>query len=201
MSALPVMPMSISQQGPVIQLVLYQVTILIPQTSNVIVYTECSIFQLIILFLACSESCATCTGPNQNDCTSCDAGLYLSINTCVDECPSGTFPDDTSQSCEGCSSFLLKQEELKFFFIDCNAECLMCSGPLNTDCMSCDTTGPTPFLYNSKCYTTCPDGTYPNAADSKCYRITIFHFSRIFNDGVVSSLLWELCYMYWPKPK
>ena len=63
---------------------------------------------MMVLFLACFEGCATCTGPTPNDCTSCDSGLYLTNNTCVDECPSGTFPDDTSQSCEGCSSFLLK---------------------------------------------------------------------------------------------
>ena len=68
---------------------------------------------------------------------------------------------------------------MNYFFIACNAECLTCSGPLNTNCASCDTTGETPFLYQSTCYTTCPNGTYPNTTDFKCYRkYRIFHFSE-----------------------
>ena len=177
-SVLPAMPMSIYQKGPVQRLVYHHQIILISQTSIVIVL-KLSIFQLLILFIACSDICATCDGPTPNDCTSCNTGLYLSIiNTCENNCPSGTFPDDTSQSCQGNSSLVLLM--INYFFIVCDTTCLTCSGPLSANCTSCDTADQTPFLYNSKCYTTCPDGTYPNTPDSKCYRIyRIFPFSEV----------------------
>ena len=148
----------------------------------------------MVLFLACSGSCATCTGPNQNDCISCNSGLYLSINTCVDNCPSGTYLDTSSQSCQGNSSLLLLM--INYFFIACDTTCQTCSGSSNTDCTSCKPSGQPSFLYNSRCYTSCPDGTYPDTTDFKCYRIyRIFHFSRNFNDSILPSMFREVRYL------
>ena len=147
--------------------------ILIPQISNAIVYIEYFISQeilTILFFLACFERCATCNGPSQNDCVSCNSGFYKYLDTtCVGECPAGTFLDTSSQSCQGNSSLLLLM--INYFFIACDTTCQTCSGPLNTNCVSCDTAGQTPFLHNSMCYPPCSDGTYLNATDFKCYRI------------------------------
>ena len=55
-----------------------------------------------MLFSACTDPCASCTGPNTDDCTACnDISLYLDESTCVAACPVGKFANINSQKCEG----------------------------------------------------------------------------------------------------
>ncbi|EAR95046.2 TNFR/NGFR cysteine-rich region family protein (macronuclear) [Tetrahymena thermophila SB210] len=72
--------------------------------------------------LVCDSTCATCSGPNQNNCLSCSGSKYLDLSTnqCVTQCPSGTFNDNSNNKCS-----------------PCNTDCKTCSGPNNNQCLSC----------------------------------------------------------------
>lgn len=67
---------------------------------------------------ACDSSCATCTGPNSNQCVTCPANRFQNgnecpaicpigffgrsgDNVCVTNCPSGTFKRNTDRTCAG----------------------------------------------------------------------------------------------------
>ncbi|XP_062399560.1 proprotein convertase subtilisin/kexin type 5-like isoform X2 [Sardina pilchardus] len=55
--------------------------------------------------LPCSSDCATCSGPEANQCDTCDSGRFLSRHQqCVRRCPAGSFGNETSRRCEECVS-------------------------------------------------------------------------------------------------
>ena len=70
----------------------------------------------------CQSPCATCFGPDSDDCLTCVDGTYLysSNNTCLESCGVGYFGNSTTLKC-----------------VECYVSCLECSGPLTTDCLSC----------------------------------------------------------------
>eukprot|EP00049_Salpingoeca_infusionum_P005502 m.92811 g.92811 ORF g.92811 m.92811 type:complete len:2840 (+) comp12991_c0_seq1:76-8595(+) len=99
---------------------------------------------------ACHPTCATCTGPNANQCKSCTDGLNLRGTTCVNECPDGEY--DAGTSCASCS-----------------ASCATCFGPGDSHCLSC--TGSTALDTSSaSCVATCPSGTFKNG--NRCDKCT-----------------------------
>jgi hypothetical protein len=69
--------------------------------------------------LICHPTCATCTGPGSNECTTCNSNAVLvSQMTCY--CIRGYYFDGTISSCSACHS-----------------SCFTCRGPLSTECLSC----------------------------------------------------------------
>ena len=51
-------------------------------------------------------SCATCTTIGSSNCTSCNSGYFLFPNiggSCLSSCPSGYWPDNTTNNCQSCS--------------------------------------------------------------------------------------------------
>lgn len=75
--------------------------------------------------LPCHYSCASCNGPNPNNCLTCDisppvgTNRYLTNGQCP--CVSGYYDSADSGSC-----------------LTCHYSCFTCNGPSNTNCMSCN---------------------------------------------------------------
>ena len=89
---------------------------------------------------SCDTTCLTCSGPNNNECTSCNTasatnGVLLN-NYCVASCPSGY--TTVSGVCTACTS-----------------PCLTCTVAA-TQCVTCIAGD---YLYNAKCYSSCPSTT------------------------------------------
>ena len=89
----------------------------------------------------CVAPCSTCT--SVSFCLSC-ATNYLTNNTCVvaSLCPSGTYANLTSLTCDACS-----------------ANCSTCSS-VSSNCTSCIS----PYFYfNGSCINSCPSGMFQNS--------------------------------------
>jgi hypothetical protein len=85
----------------------------------------------------CTSPCASCYGPNSNECLSCLSG-YLYDGQCVSVCPQGTFI--YGSYCERCPF-----------------GCQVCSN--STICYSCT---PGYFFSQFSCKRLCPSGTFPS---------------------------------------
>ncbi|KAK7135464.1 hypothetical protein R3I94_014205 [Phoxinus phoxinus] len=72
--------------------------------------------------MSCHSDCATCDGPDEDDCTSCSNGYlmtYVRYNgKCLYRCPSETY---------------LEGAECR----ECDKSCLTCSGPHPSSCLTC----------------------------------------------------------------
>ncbi|EAS00824.2 zinc finger lsd1 subclass family protein (macronuclear) [Tetrahymena thermophila SB210] len=132
----------------------------------------------------CDSSCLTCFGGSNNNCQTCNAGVFLYQNQCLASCPSNTFVSGNPQTmiCKQC--------------LKCDAGCLTCKGPLSTNCLACQT-GKYLFQDNScqtcnpKCQSckgnqptdclTCPSGKYM-FADNSCNNCDTLN--RFYIDGL-----------------
>ncbi|KCV69782.1 hypothetical protein H696_03227 [Fonticula alba] len=95
---------------------------------------------------ACDISCATCTGPDADQCDSCPPGLGLApvvaglAGACVSGCPAGHYRDPVSGGCA-----------------PCDAACAACNGPSDQDCWSCPP-GLADVLQDGACVLACAGG-------------------------------------------
>ncbi|KAL4499150.1 hypothetical protein ABPG72_017052 [Tetrahymena utriculariae] len=104
----------------------------------------------------CDTSCLTCSAGANNNCLTCNIGIYFYQNQCLVNCPSSTFVNGVN-----CAN--------------CDNSCLTCSGSSNSQCLSCAspnyllTSGPKKctscsaslFLHiDGSCVTQCPNGFY-----------------------------------------
>ena len=87
----------------------------------------------------CDDSCATCNGPNTDDCTSCEPGFVLvngECKQCHDNCL--TCSGVTDHDCLSCNSpLVLKDGECVDPPIPCDDSCLTCSGSAANECVTC----------------------------------------------------------------
>lgn len=91
----------------------------------------------------CTNGCSECT--NQVDqCTACSAEEYLYDGNCEDNCPKGTFKEESPKACYKCTD-----------------NCNVCKD--KTTCKTCDEGF---FLYNGACQTSCHETTF--AQGSEC---------------------------------
>lgn len=94
----------------------------------------------------CHPSCRSCMGGRADQCTSCDSigmNAYQYHGQCVLSCPVGSYSDE-NRVCH-----------------DCSARCKTCSGPLATDCLSCEP--------NACMRTSCPEGVvFPVLDGGQC---------------------------------
>ena len=88
--------------------------------------------------LQCHESCATCNGPEPDQCLSCAPSRVLKQGTCVDSCPTGQIMVDNS-------------------CVDCDSSCASCTGVTDAECLSCKTGS---YLDNHSCVSSCRHGTF-----------------------------------------
>ncbi|CAG0895477.1 unnamed protein product [Darwinula stevensoni] len=96
---------------------------------------------------ACHESCASCTGPNLNQCLACTQNLFyiLDLSLCVSMCPEGYLQEEATKHC-----------------ITCEPHCASCAGSPN-HCIHCDHHL---FLLNHTCVPTCPLGYFETSYHS-----------------------------------
>ena len=96
----------------------------------------------------CPISCWTCT--NNTICTSCK--YILPNGNCGSTCGDNFYANST-KNC-----------------LSCDPQCLLCNGPTNADCLSCQPVYYAYYLPSGKasCFMTCPDGTYGVASTKKC---------------------------------
>ncbi|EAR93924.2 zinc finger LSD1 subclass family protein (macronuclear) [Tetrahymena thermophila SB210] len=85
----------------------------------------------------CYLTCSSCSGPDQNNCTSCKNGGYLYNGICSVSQPNKTYCDD-KQVCK-----------------DCNPSCLACKDSPNCTACSQDQ-----YLFDNKCQASQPPNTY-----------------------------------------
>lgn len=57
----------------------------------------------------CDDSCSRCFGKSNYECFSCLLGYSFYSNSCLSQCPNGTFLNKFSLICEGFFSFILKK--------------------------------------------------------------------------------------------
>ncbi|KAJ8285410.1 hypothetical protein GJAV_G00026500 [Gymnothorax javanicus] len=101
---------------------------------------------------ACHRDCRTCSGPNFDDCDTCEEGVTLSEGQCVvlrKTCPENSFLNEETNQCE-----------------ECHASCKTCSGAGRSKCDSCESRW---FLTaRQSCVTKCPAGSFGNEALGRC---------------------------------
>lgn len=102
--------------------------------------------------LSCATSCATCDGPDANQCLTCRPGSVRGEDgTCSTGCPPGQF--QSSGSCAECDTTL----------------CKTCSGSA-TQCTSCDGNR---FLLEGTCVASCrSNNAYQVSGSTSCQRCT-----------------------------
>ncbi|XP_051950681.1 proprotein convertase subtilisin/kexin type 5-like [Xyrauchen texanus] len=96
----------------------------------------------------CHSSCWSCSGHKENQCNSCEKGMFLTNNQmCVSVCPHETYANQTSGHCE-----------------DCLSGCLMCQD--SHYCLKCKSGFGELYLQEGKCVAECKRG-YPE--DGVCH--------------------------------
>lgn len=89
---------------------------------------------------SCHESCKTCFGEEPDNCLTCHANEKFFENSCMEECPSHTYYDESLFSCHHCHN-----------------SCLSCVGPNEDNCEKCPEGK---LLDHFSCVSGCPEGTF-----------------------------------------
>lgn len=142
---------------------------------------------------SCHKSCATCSGPGDNQCLTCPDKLHFHNNTCLLQCPAGwykTFDRKCSPCSTRCKTCLYGYDlcthcKAEFVWRDfkcytecaarmfrhssnrcysCDDSCLTCVGTAPNECTSCEE-GMT--LHNGMCVRGCLPGFY--MSNKNCY--------------------------------
>jgi len=103
----------------------------------------------------CNTNCEECTGNCvgeycEHECTLCATSKTLEEGECVDDCSK--------------SNYESVESNYRYCY-PCSTPCEECTSA--TDCTVCEP-GSTPYLHESTCYETCPDGYYPNDEGTEC---------------------------------
>ncbi|CAG9331567.1 unnamed protein product [Blepharisma stoltei] len=148
--------------------------------------------------LPCDSTCLTCSGPANNNCSSCDmTGTYpykTPDNYCVTTCPSNLYKNTlgTEMLCvTDCGPTYLNFQDsqgvlvcisscpVNHYYVNsgyckpCDSTCLTCSGSANNNCLSCNTTSTYPYYTaDNQCVTDCPSTLYKNTLNSQMLCVT-----------------------------
>eukprot|EP00828_Plagiopyla_frontata_P040220 TRINITY_DN538_c0_g1_i2.p1 TRINITY_DN538_c0_g1~~TRINITY_DN538_c0_g1_i2.p1 ORF type:complete len:1831 (+),score=273.59 TRINITY_DN538_c0_g1_i2:3-5495(+) len=106
--------------------------------------------------LGCHYSCKTCSGPNENQCTSCDLNNYqipdrLDATATIFKC-----------KCTEASKFI----NASGICASCHYSCATCTGSTSSQCTSCLSTDFRVLTQNTYC--TCLNGYFNNGTQSTC---------------------------------
>ena len=130
--------------------------------------------KLKLIIKLCYKSCKGCTikgelsDENNHNCVQCADGYYP-----FQESGTNCYTME-----EGNTHTNWYFNDASKFFGLCHSTCGTCSGPLETNCLSCDVTEESnnKFLYEGKCLSQCPEGTFSTTDSdgkkicSKCYK-------------------------------
>ncbi len=99
--------------------------------------------------LPCDSECATCSGPAQSECTSCERGMLFtpSLGSCSPQCPTPHFFEFSGQC------------------LHCTSECASCFERTSDDCLEC-ADGFAMIEGTNTCIASCPSSYFRNA--TKC---------------------------------
>ena len=107
-------------------------------------------------------TCATCSGPDSNQCLTCNGSWYLDSTTgkCVDSCPTGYVAvSSTINICQQCYQY---NPTISF-----DGTCVTCDGPNSNHCLTCAN-----FWYldstTGRCVSVCPDGYFGVSSTHTC---------------------------------
>jgi len=145
--------------------------------------------------LACHQSCKTCIGPKDRDCSSCYPDHRLYISSCTETCPPRSRPAVAVNSClacphacaacnaESCTKCLPGYTLLEGacmtscpagYFTDqdlvcgsCHMSCQDCYGPGSNQCISCNTNKGLMFA-DGECLESCPTKFYQTKPCPSC---------------------------------
>ncbi|EAR90495.3 zinc finger lsd1 subclass family protein (macronuclear) [Tetrahymena thermophila SB210] len=98
----------------------------------------------------CNSICATCSGPNNNNCSSCTGNSFLYQNQCIPNCPNGYFNNTNNNTCTPCDS-----------------SCYTCNGNAPNNCLSCQLQRYFNPVSN-QCVYTCNSNQYPDPTSIQC---------------------------------
>ncbi|KAM6902082.1 proprotein convertase subtilisin/kexin type 5 [Xenentodon cancila] len=96
----------------------------------------------------CHKYCHHCSGPETTHCLSCNQRHLLLNGTCVDECPTGYYEEESGQRCE-----------------PCHTSCQSCVGKQSNQCLTCRAHL---FREAKECVETCQHGHYGNTVTRMC---------------------------------
>ena len=122
--------------------------------------------------LICHQTCGSCSGPDQYQCTTCDLSgsfPYALDGECLASCPPDTSIDQKSgvqickRTCKDGSAYVPSTNKCE----KCHSSCATCSSPADTSCLTC--TEARPLWSAGKCVTTCP-GTAVKFMDSQGWK-------------------------------
>jgi MYXO-CTERM domain-containing protein len=127
--------------------------------------------------LPCDTTCATCSGPDPDQCKTCPAGRYKSGSQCLacTTCGAGEYQTTACSAnadtvCTACTACGANQYEVSAcsptanrVCAACSPSCATCTGPAATQCASC---AGNEFLSGTSCTacTSCGAGKYPATA-------------------------------------
>ncbi|EAS04209.2 zinc finger lsd1 subclass family protein, partial (macronuclear) [Tetrahymena thermophila SB210] len=99
---------------------------------------------------SCHTTCASCSGPQNNQCLSCSGALFLFENQCIPDCPENYFKNTLNNQCTLC-----------------HANCLTCNGSGSNNCLSCS---PSSLLDLSshQCVSECSSNQYSDTILNQC---------------------------------
>ena len=113
------------------------------------------IFDLSVLIDTCHSLCKTCNEASQFDCLSCNDQLFLQVSpgpsSCESLCPEKFYSDVNTNTC-----------------LPCSTSCKACSGPLNTNCLTCPSGNFLVISGTSFTCSTCPTGSWPDSTSGVC---------------------------------
>ncbi|KAM7368833.1 hypothetical protein PAMP_013140 [Pampus punctatissimus] len=97
---------------------------------------------------SCHKYCHRCSGPSKTHCLSCNQRHLLLNGTCVVECPTGYYEDESGKKC-----------------VSCHPSCQSCVGKQSHECLACKAHL---FREGKECVETCQHSHYGNAASRMC---------------------------------
>ncbi len=104
--------------------------------------------------LDCQAYCTSCT--SASNCFACQNLKYLYQDSCIDDCPSGTYADIYSVcQCIVVNGIFI----ITSIYLACESPCVNCISA--SQCVSCISGL---LWYNYQCFESCPDGTWTNSA-------------------------------------
>lgn len=109
---------------------------------------------LFLIFLACHKSCASCFGPNANQCFSCQNPMEVLDNY---ECSFRCLPGFVAV--QG-----MCQSNLSYFWIECHKTCSECTTVAIDGCTLCEDS----LFWGGQCFSDCPKGLYPDLNQTNC---------------------------------